>query len=185
MVELILPENLSVVNIQYETKEESIHPELEVRISTALKEHNPDLIITPRYSFSDEERVRRSALMEQNKATALVSGYETGRVLNRLGINEERIFEKFPSEILIKPYVNKNNLAFLINLGENNDGIKNEFVHSLKIGGYYLKCNRTRLNYAGRNLDGVRIEYINVQQHKNKDLYDWYLLPISEELLKK
>jgi hypothetical protein len=191
--ENILPENLSVVMIRYRTRQGSIHVGLERKIKLAIAEQNPDLIITPLRSFPnmDYMQIRCSSLVKKNSAVAIQTGFEAGLFLTPPGMVEDHIFEKFLSETIVEePYVvvadkEEDKLAFLINLSEDNGGLKNEFVNSLKPGGYYLMCNRTRRNIVIRKTDDVRVIGINPQQHKNQDKYDWYLLPISAELLRK
>jgi hypothetical protein len=179
-----LPEEISVVIIKHRVKLYQNNPGLVEKMIIAGKEIKPGLIITPQFSFPNEDCVNEAydILKKQSPNTVLVTARN-----NPLIKTPEPDFDPLESldyQVLVYPYDDKRflNLDLLVTYGEPEQNAIVRDVASLRTGGCLIRMKNNNMNVAVEKIDINGNSVIDLKfpiSHNNSKAFDLYLLKLD------
>ena len=175
------PKGLSAVIIKHRIKPYSKNPGLINKIMLAAKERKPDMMITPQYSFLNEDCLDDAYwfLRKESPSTVLVTS--RNNALIRTPEPEFDPLESLDYQVLVYPYDDKRflNLDLLVTYGTPEQNAIVRDAASLRTGGCLIRMKNNNMNVAVEKLDINGNSVIDLKfptSHKNDKIYDLYLL---------
>lgn len=175
---------ISAVIIKHRVKPYESNPGLVEKMIRAGKEIKPGLIITPQFSFPNEDGVNEAyeLLKKQSPNTVLVTARN-----NPLIMTPEQDFDPLESldyQVLVYPYDDKRflNLGLLVTYGVPEPNAIVRDVASLRTGGYLIRMKNNNMNAAAEKIEINGNSVIDVKfptSHKNEKAYELYLLKLD------
>ena len=175
------PKGLSAVIIKHRVKLYQNNPGLIDKMIIAGKKIKPALMITPQFSFPNENCVDEAyeLLKKESPSTVLVTS--RNNALIKTPEPEFDPLESLDYQVLVYPYDDKKflNLDLLINIGEAEPEEVFRNDRSLRIGGYLIRIMDDINNFIVRKIIKNREAVLDPAYpvpHKNAKAYDWYVL---------
>lgn len=179
------PKEISAVIIKHRVKLYQNNPGLIDKMIIAGKEIKPALMITPQFSFPNENCVDEAyeLLKKESPSTVLVTA--RNNPLIKIPEPDFDPLESLDYQVLVYPYDDKRflNLDLLVTYGEPEPNAIVRDAASLRAGGCLIRMKNNNRNIAAEKIDlqynGAVRSVIDLKfptSHKNDKIYELYLL---------
>jgi hypothetical protein len=178
--------NLSFLVFRHDLETVAARADLAHRILLSAEEHKPNLIITPKGSFSTIEKLNEfyEQLKKTSRNTILVTGGYDSRLISKALVmpqeKESKLAQGIKSEALVIPAnPRKKDYDLLIVLGKDKEDFGFlSYIKSLKTGGHLIKNNNTRSDCVIR-LYKEGFEIKEPLARDNQGVYEMYVIKFN------